>query len=93
LQFEASKGYSAKSDVAIDDISLSPECFAIGTFNIILNVSLLRSWPFLAIHLFANEYFFSAGVPRDVVGDFNYYNPVIEKEPSKHPDFVNETGT
>lgn len=35
LQFEASRGYSSRSDVAIDDISLSPECFAIGNFNII----------------------------------------------------------
>ncbi|XP_018396574.1 PREDICTED: ALK tyrosine kinase receptor [Cyphomyrmex costatus] len=62
LQFEASKGYSAKSDIAIDDISLSPECFGIG-------------------------------VPQEVVGDFNYYKPVIEFEklPLQHPDFVNET--
>ncbi|XP_012522088.2 ALK tyrosine kinase receptor [Monomorium pharaonis] len=62
LQFEASRGYSAKSDVAIDDISLSRECFGIG-------------------------------VPRDIVGNFNYSNPIIdsEKMPSQHPDFVNET--
>lgn len=30
LQFEASKGYASKGDVAIDDVSLSPECFGIG---------------------------------------------------------------
>ncbi|XP_011256082.1 ALK tyrosine kinase receptor isoform X1 [Camponotus floridanus] len=30
LQFEASRGISAKGDIAVDDISLSPECFAIG---------------------------------------------------------------
>ncbi|XP_076176518.1 anaplastic lymphoma kinase isoform X2 [Ptiloglossa arizonensis] len=62
LQFEASRGYSSKGDVAIDDFSLSPECFGIG-------------------------------VPPDVVGDFNYYNPIIdtEKVPDQHADFVNET--
>ncbi|XP_017880511.1 ALK tyrosine kinase receptor isoform X2 [Ceratina calcarata] len=30
LQFEANKGYSSKGDIAIDDFSLSPECFGIG---------------------------------------------------------------
>ncbi|KAG7206284.1 hypothetical protein KM043_003665 [Ampulex compressa] len=62
LQFEASKGYSSKGDVAIDDFSLSPECFGIG-------------------------------VPPEVLGNFNYYNPVIdsEKVPDQHADFVNET--
>uniref|UniRef100_A0ABD2WEB8 Tyrosine-protein kinase receptor n=1 Tax=Trichogramma kaykai TaxID=54128 RepID=A0ABD2WEB8_9HYME len=30
LQFEASKSYGSKGDVAIDDVSLSPECFGIG---------------------------------------------------------------
>ncbi|KAL0123932.1 hypothetical protein PUN28_006035 [Cardiocondyla obscurior] len=62
LQFEASRGYSSKGDIAVDDISLSPECFGLG-------------------------------VPRDVVGDFNYYNPIIESEqvPPQHPDFGNET--
>lgn len=62
LQFEASKSFSSKGDVAIDDISLSPECFGIG-------------------------------VPPEVVGDFDYYNPVIESErvPEQHADFVNET--
>ncbi|XP_053974206.1 ALK tyrosine kinase receptor isoform X2 [Hylaeus volcanicus] len=62
LQFEASRGYASKGDVAVDDISLSPECFGIG-------------------------------VPPEVVGDFNYYNPVIdsEKVPDQHVDFVNET--
>ncbi|XP_008548464.1 ALK tyrosine kinase receptor isoform X1 [Microplitis demolitor] len=62
LQFESSKSYAAKADVAIDDFSLSPECFGIG-------------------------------VPADVVGDFNYYSPVIESEHSieQHFDFVNET--
>ncbi|XP_076236265.1 anaplastic lymphoma kinase isoform X2 [Calliopsis andreniformis] len=62
LQFEASRSFSSKGDVAIDDFSLSPECFGIG-------------------------------VPPDVVGDFNYYNPVIDSErvPDQHGDFVNET--
>ncbi|XP_050480798.1 ALK tyrosine kinase receptor isoform X2 [Bombus huntii] len=62
LQFEASRGYYSKADVAIDDFSLSPECFGIG-------------------------------VPPEVVGTFNYYNPVIdsEKVPDPHADFVNET--
>ncbi|KAK1117952.1 hypothetical protein K0M31_015619 [Melipona bicolor] len=62
LQFEASRGYFSKADVAIDDFSLSPECFGIG-------------------------------VPPEVVGDFNYYNPVIESEkvPDQHADFANET--
>ncbi|XP_011703178.1 PREDICTED: ALK tyrosine kinase receptor isoform X2 [Wasmannia auropunctata] len=62
LEFEAAKGFSPKSDIAIDDISLSPECFGIG-------------------------------VPRNVVGDFNYYNPMIESEkvPLQHSDFINET--
>ncbi|KAK9299944.1 hypothetical protein QLX08_007170 [Tetragonisca angustula] len=62
LQFEASKGYYSKADIAIDDFSLSPECFGIG-------------------------------VPPEVVGDFNYYNPVIdsEKVPDQHADFANET--
>ncbi|XP_029176509.1 ALK tyrosine kinase receptor-like isoform X2 [Nylanderia fulva] len=59
LQFEAAKGISSKGDIAIDDISLSPECFAIG-------------------------------VPPEVVGNFNYYNPKIDN-PVQHPDFVNET--
>lgn len=29
------------------------------------------------------------------MGDFNYYNPIIdtEKVPDQHADFVNETGT
>jgi len=31
------------------------------------------------------------GVPPEIVGDFNYYNPVIEKT-LQHPDFENETG-
>ncbi|XP_012145693.1 anaplastic lymphoma kinase isoform X2 [Megachile rotundata] len=62
LQFEASRGISSKGDVAIDDFSLSPECFGIG-------------------------------VPPEVVGKFNYYNPVIDSEriPDQHADFVNET--
>ncbi|XP_061927825.1 leukocyte tyrosine kinase receptor isoform X5 [Apis cerana] len=62
LQFEASRGYYSKADVAIDDFSLSPECFGIG-------------------------------VPPEVVGDFNYSNPVIDSEkiPDQHTDFVNET--
>ncbi|XP_033212809.1 ALK tyrosine kinase receptor [Belonocnema kinseyi] len=30
LQFEASRAYASKGDVAIDDFSLSPECFGIG---------------------------------------------------------------
>ncbi|XP_067210065.1 ALK tyrosine kinase receptor isoform X2 [Linepithema humile] len=30
LQFEGARGFYTKNDVAIDDISLSPECFAIG---------------------------------------------------------------
>ncbi|XP_011304808.1 ALK tyrosine kinase receptor isoform X2 [Fopius arisanus] len=62
LQFEASKSFAAKADIAIDDFSLSPECFGIG-------------------------------VPRDVVGDFNYYSPVIESEHQikQHFDFANET--
>ena len=38
--------------------------------------------------------FLLLGVPPDVVGDFNYYNPVIDSErvPNQHADFVNETG-
>ncbi|XP_034934100.1 leukocyte tyrosine kinase receptor isoform X2 [Chelonus insularis] len=62
LQFESSKSYASIGDVAIDDFSLSPECFGIG-------------------------------VPPEVVGDFNYYSPIIESEhPSEqHYDFVNET--
>lgn len=37
---------------------------------------------------------FFVGVPQEIVGDFDYYNPVIESEkvPTQHPDFVNETG-
>jgi anaplastic lymphoma kinase len=31
LQFEARRGYSSKGDPAIDDISMSPECFGLGT--------------------------------------------------------------
>lgn len=40
-------------------------------------------------------YHFSLGVPPEVVGDFNYSNPVIDSEkiPDQHTDFVNETGT
>ncbi|XP_025157747.1 ALK tyrosine kinase receptor [Harpegnathos saltator] len=62
LQFEASRGYSSKSEIAIDDVSLSRECFGIG-------------------------------VPPEIVGDFNYYNPNIELEtvPPQHPEFGNET--
>ncbi|XP_076635362.1 anaplastic lymphoma kinase isoform X1 [Colletes latitarsis] len=62
LQFEANRGYASKGDVAIDDFSLSPECFGIG-------------------------------IPPEIVGDFNYYNPIIdsEKVPEQHADFVNET--
>ncbi|XP_015429458.1 PREDICTED: ALK tyrosine kinase receptor [Dufourea novaeangliae] len=62
LQFEVSRGLSSTGDVAIDDFSLSPECFGIG-------------------------------VPPEVVGDFNYYNPVIDSEriPDQHADFINET--
>ncbi|XP_019886426.2 ALK tyrosine kinase receptor isoform X2 [Ooceraea biroi] len=59
LQFEASKGFTSKGDIAIDDISFSPECFAIG-------------------------------VPPKVVGNFNYYNPLVERT-LQHPDFENET--
>lgn len=33
LQFEASRGYYSKADVAIDDFSLSPECFGIGNLS------------------------------------------------------------
>ena len=42
-----------------------------------------------------SEIMYSSGVPPEVVGDFNYYNPVIdsEKVPDQHADFVNETGT
>ena len=32
LQFEVSQSYESKIGVAIDDISLSPECFGIGEF-------------------------------------------------------------
>ncbi|XP_033330553.2 anaplastic lymphoma kinase isoform X2 [Megalopta genalis] len=63
LQFEVSRGISSTGDVAIDDFSLSPECFGIG-------------------------------VPPDVVGDFNYSNPVIpdvETIPGQHADFMNKT--
>ncbi|XP_076300861.1 anaplastic lymphoma kinase isoform X1 [Lasioglossum baleicum] len=62
LQFEVSRGLSSTGDVAIDDFSLSPECFGIG-------------------------------VPPEVVGNFNYYSPVIEHEkiPDQHVDFINET--
>ncbi|KAL6421509.1 hypothetical protein ACFW04_014280 [Cataglyphis niger] len=62
LQFEASRGITANGDIAIDDISLSPECFAIG-------------------------------VPPDIVGKFNYFNPDIEFEriPLMHPSFINTT--
>lgn len=40
-------------------------------------------------------YHFSLGVPPEVVGDFNYSNPVIDSEKIRvqHKDFVNETGT
>jgi len=94
LQFEASRGYSSKSDIAIDDISLSRECFGIGNFNIILNI-LYYVLTISGYLIFAYAYFFSTGVPREVVGNFNYYTPVIESEimPPQHPDFVNETGT
>nr|CAD7396369.1 unnamed protein product [Timema cristinae] len=37
LQFEARRGFSTKGDVAVDDISLSPECFGIGIPPEILN--------------------------------------------------------
>lgn len=39
--------------------------------------------------------YFSLGVPPEVVGDFNYSNPVIDSEKIRvqHKDFVNETGT
>ncbi|XP_070151129.1 ALK tyrosine kinase receptor isoform X2 [Polyergus mexicanus] len=62
LQFEASRGITSTGDIAIDDISLSRECFAIG-------------------------------VPPDVVGKFNYFNPDIEFErvPPTHPSFINTT--
>ncbi|XP_059480831.1 tyrosine-protein kinase receptor-like [Neocloeon triangulifer] len=30
IQFEARRGYSSKGDIAIDDISMSPECFGLG---------------------------------------------------------------
>lgn len=44
---------------------------------------------------FAHKCPFFTGVPQEVVGDFNYYNPIIEfeKVPLQHLDFVNETGT
>ncbi|XP_014612844.1 PREDICTED: ALK tyrosine kinase receptor [Polistes canadensis] len=60
--FEIRKGYGSKGDIAIDDISLSPECFGIG-------------------------------VPPEVVGSFDYNNPIIESEsiPEPHVDFVNKT--
>lgn len=32
LQFESSKSYAANANVAIDDFSLSPECFGIGLY-------------------------------------------------------------
>lgn len=34
------------------------------------------------------------GVPPEVVGTFDYYNPIIDYEriPEPHIDFVNETG-
>ncbi|KAK0161971.1 hypothetical protein PV327_008362 [Microctonus hyperodae] len=62
LQFESSKSYAANANVAIDDFSLSPECFGIG-------------------------------VPAEVVGDFNYYSPIIESEQptEQHFDFMNKT--
>ncbi|XP_020282879.1 ALK tyrosine kinase receptor isoform X2 [Pseudomyrmex gracilis] len=62
LQFEAAKSFSGKSEVAIDDISLSRECFAIG-------------------------------VPKEIVKDFDYYNPNIEHEKvlPQYPDFSNKT--
>lgn len=50
------------------------------------------SCSFSVICTFFQTFFYS-GVPSDVVGDFNYYNPNIEKIPSQHPDFANETGT
>lgn len=33
LQFEATKSYASKAVVAIDDISLSPECFGVGNYR------------------------------------------------------------
>lgn len=34
---------------------------------------------------------FSAGVPREIVGNFDYYHPIVGTVPSQHPDFINET--
>ena len=39
LQFEAGKAYASKGDVAIDDFSLSPECFGLSMFHYISSQS------------------------------------------------------
>lgn len=91
LEFEASRGYNGKGDVAIDDFSLSPECFGIGN-SFSASSSIAPSTRFLL-----SSYYHRltvAGVPQDVLGDFNYYSPVIgsERPSEQHVDFVNETG-
>ncbi|XP_063232393.1 leukocyte tyrosine kinase receptor [Bacillus rossius redtenbacheri] len=53
LQFEARRGVSTKGDVAVDDISLSPECFGIGIPADVLNgynYSLYEEPPFQEPH-------------------------------------------
>lgn len=43
--------------------------------------------------IFFLQIFSYSGVPPEVVGNFDYYKPVIEfeKVPLQHPDFINKT--
>lgn len=92
MQFEASRGYSPKGDIAVDDISLSPECFGIGNFNIMLNGFFITQLIiFNYLPFFHHEMFLFSGVPPEVVGDFDYYNPPATL-PVAHQDFTNKTG-
>lgn len=80
-----STGITGVGDVAIDDVSLSPECFGIGrTVRGKNHGQCYQCFPFVEF----------AGVPQEIVKDFNYYNPIIESEikPEQHADFANETG-
>lgn len=86
IEIEASKGMSSHGDVAIDDVSWSPECFGIGLQKISNEIAKSK--------LISSNGISFAGVPPEVVKDFDYYKPIIESEikPEKHADFINKTG-
>lgn len=50
---------------------------------------------FVVVHFLATFFhtYFFLGVPPDIVGKFNYFNPDIEFErvPLMHPSFINTT--